>query len=246
MTDAESSLWWYRALHERVVAALINSFSGRRDIAILDVGCGTGGTMQTLIRSGYLNVCGIDLSEHAIRACRERGLNVQLGDMREAVKAVPAASLDVIILNDVIYFVPIERWPDILSSYREALKPGGIVIINAPALSAFRGMHDVAVGIKKRFNPRDLSRLLHPNHFQIEVRRFWPVLLSPLIYLTRLWQRVKLGFSPNMQIESDVSVPSRWVNNLMLAITRMEAKLPWVPGWASSLFVVLRVKKGAQ
>ena len=42
MFELESQLWWYRHLHERTQAALQQQFGQRRDMHILDAGCGTG------------------------------------------------------------------------------------------------------------------------------------------------------------------------------------------------------------
>lgn len=240
MAEAESVLWWYRALHERVIAGLKDSFGDRRDLAILDVGCGTGGTMQALRQAGYTKVRGIDLSEHAVRTCQERQLDAQLGDARHACSGISPHTLDAIVLNDIIYFLPLDAWPDIFSTYHQALRPGGIIIINAPALPAFRGIHDLAVGIDKRLRPIDLPRLFKTHEFTLERQRFWPVLLSPLIYTTRLGQRLKLALFRNVPVESDVAIPAPWLNHFLYKVTRLESKIPWVPSWASSLFVILR------
>src|SRR6478672_8830430 len=43
MDAAESSMWWYRALHRRLIAALADAGG-----AVLDAGCGTGGLLAHL------------------------------------------------------------------------------------------------------------------------------------------------------------------------------------------------------
>lgn len=44
MAKAERNHWWYRNLHYLVLDTIKNRFS-RRDIAIIDAGCGTGGVI---------------------------------------------------------------------------------------------------------------------------------------------------------------------------------------------------------
>ena len=44
MDAVEDHMWWYRALHRRLVAALAG-----RDGCVLDAGCGTGGLLARLL-----------------------------------------------------------------------------------------------------------------------------------------------------------------------------------------------------
>ena len=46
MDDAEDRMWWYRALHARLVEALAGALG-----PVLDAGCGTGGLLARLGRT---------------------------------------------------------------------------------------------------------------------------------------------------------------------------------------------------
>jgi hypothetical protein len=81
--------------------------------------------------------------------------------------------------------------------------------------------------------------LFDPADFQIRSQRYWPFLLSPLIYATRLEQRMKLALLRDVPVESDVSLPAPWLNALLYIVTRLEMRLPFAPWWGSSLFAVL-------
>ena len=59
MFELESQLWWYRHLHERTEAALQQQFGQRRDMQILDAGCGTGGMLDFLGQKGLRKSCGV-------------------------------------------------------------------------------------------------------------------------------------------------------------------------------------------
>lgn len=239
MAQVESRLWWYRALHQLTVDALAAHLRGRNAV-IVDAGCGTGGLLVFLRERGYQNCLGFDASPHAVAVCQERGLPVQLCDLRQMEQLPFPQSSDAIVSNDTLYFfTPAER-EGILKLFAKHLSSGGLLILNVPALRAFRGIHDMSVGIGHRFSKAEMEALLNSAGF-IPVRiRFWPFLLSPLIYAKRLSQRIRLRHSSRVPVRSDIDLPPAAVNWLFESITKMEnAFLSWKP-FGSSLFVVAR------
>src|SRR5262245_665803 len=72
MYRLEESLWWYRALHARALAAARRCLTGRRLPEILDAGCGTGAMARHLACLG--KVTAIDLSPVALGFAARRGL----------------------------------------------------------------------------------------------------------------------------------------------------------------------------
>ncbi|MEM6321127.1 MAG: class I SAM-dependent methyltransferase [Bacteroidota bacterium] len=236
MAATEAELWWYRVLHDLVYAQLAGD---NRDLAIVDAGCGTGGLLQMLIGKGFANAVGFDLSEHAINFCQDRQLNAFQGDMLEIGTYFLANSKDCIISNDVFYFLSEKEQLAFLRESYRLLKKGGQLIMNVPALAAFGGMHDLSVGIDKRFSKQQLQGLIRQTDFSIKKLNYWPFLLSPIIFAVRFGQRLKMRFFKNETITSDVALPSPTVNRLLYQITTFERQyLPWTP-WGSSLLVVL-------
>lgn len=99
---------------------------------ILDVGCGMGHFLFFLKISGFTDVTAIDLSQECLEHCRQMELlpaqkihrvemDVFLGGKREC--------FDVIVLNDVLEHLPKDTILTNLHTAREALRPGGRVII---------------------------------------------------------------------------------------------------------------------
>lgn len=237
MADAEGKLWWYRALHNLVREAVAAHSKGT-EARILDAGCGTGGLMQCLARQGYRNVSGFDLSPFAIEICRQRGLNARQGDLRDVNSG--SSKWDVIVSNDTLYYFSDSATQErIVRSFWQILAPGGLLILNLPALRCFRGRHDQAVGIKRRFSQEDVPRLLTPVGFKVVSSRYWPFLLSPLIFAVRFTQRLNTAFSKSdATAASDTRVPPRWLNELFAGITRFETTRLRAAPFGSSLFVV--------
>lgn len=95
---------------------------------VLDVGCGTGALAELLQAVPGLTYMGIDLSDVALSRARTRGLS-NAGFQQAAMEDwTPTDRYDAIIFNEVIYYVanPVE----VLARYREALTPGGTLIIS--------------------------------------------------------------------------------------------------------------------
>lgn len=79
----EDEYWWYVGLRDLVFSSIVK-FRGNvsNKSRILDAGCGTGATLEGL--NSYGQSYGIDVSEEAIRFCKQRGLrNVMKGSVEE-------------------------------------------------------------------------------------------------------------------------------------------------------------------
>jgi len=239
MAQVEGEHWWYRALHQ-LVADATALHPRRRQARVLDAGCGAGGLLQFLRALGFPHLSGFDISETALELCRQRGLPVIKGDLREAERMAAAESQEVIVSNDTLYFFTPAEQEEIVDGLRRLLAPGGLLVLNLPALKAFRGRHDLAVGIRQRFSRADIGRLLKPARFELCRACFWPFWLAPAIYGARLAQRCRLRLDPALEIKSDLWLPPRWLNAGLARLTRWEnAWLPWKP-LGSSLFLVAR------
>jgi SAM-dependent methyltransferase len=70
----------FSLLSSRILSGLMTPWGRNR---LLDVGCGTGATIDTYRRLGW-TVCGIDSSPDAVAAARARDLPVHFGDIFDA------------------------------------------------------------------------------------------------------------------------------------------------------------------
>ena len=103
---------------------------------ILEIGCGTGRILDSLIAKGFKNLTGIDFSTSQIDICKERELNCNLwsGDFLEFRREFSAKRFDLIFLHSVTQYFPSDDYFEMfLSAVFEALKPGGkILLIDVP------------------------------------------------------------------------------------------------------------------
>ncbi|MCX7591635.1 MAG: class I SAM-dependent methyltransferase [Kiritimatiellae bacterium] len=241
MALAERELWWYRALHELTYRAIRKAGFGQSP-SILDAGCGTGGLLLYLRQHGLENLRGLDIAPKAVEWCRRRGLQVDQESLLLTAKLYPPDTLDIVTSLDTLYFFDQEQQAEVIAQFRTVLRPRGLLVLNLPALNAFRGIHDLAVGIRRRFTKADVDRLLPCEDWTVIECMFWPFLLSPGIYVQRFCQRLKLHKSTTWTVTSDVALPSPWLNKLFLCLTKYENRLLRHRPWGSSLFVTARKK----
>ena len=236
MNDVENRHWWYRSLHELVLAHIKNNFESKQ-IHILDAGCGTGGLLDFLQNDNFSNLSGFDLSIDAVKSSLDKGLNVKALDLREFF--FQGKKYDVIISNDTLYYLTFEEQKKLLNNFYKSLNKGGVVFFNLPSFNAFEGIHDIAVGIKNRFNKQKIEDLVGLAQFDVQ-KIYWPFLLSPLIYLARLIQRFKLKHMKKIKIDSDIDIPSPLVNETLYWLVKFENKYIKRKPFGSSLFLILK------
>jgi SAM-dependent methyltransferase len=244
MAEVESRHWWFRALHRLVANTLLKHPLGRA-ARIVDAGCGTGGLLIFLRERGFQQLSGFDVSPDALAISHQRELPVRPGDLRQADQLVEPVSCDAIISNDTLYFFNSAEQERTLKHLADALAPNGLLIVNLPALRAFRGTHDLSVGITRRFTKREARRLFTSTGLSIVSIRFWPFLLSPFIYAVRVGQRTRLRQNSRCEMRSDIALPPALLNWVLEFVTRIEnAVLPWKP-FGSSLLVVAQKPSSA-
>jgi SAM-dependent methyltransferase len=239
MATCEKDLWWYKCLHDNTLQA-IQRHRVSPDKMILDAGCGTGGLLKKLISKGYKNLHGFDLSEDALQfASASTGLDLKLYDIQQAAAYYEPNTFDVIVSHDIVCLLPEGKDVIAIDQLFRILKPGGLLIINLPALNAFRGTHDLAVGITKRYNRSKVQNLVAP-HGKIESIIYWPFILSLPVYLTRLWQRTTMTSKKDQSFVSDVKMPAKVLNQLFYKISHLESAVFKNKPWGSSLFTVIK------
>jgi SAM-dependent methyltransferase len=239
MYEAEEKLWWYRILHEKILAEIQEEFTSNKDISILDIGCGTGGLLHFLRKNSYTNLHGIDYSEHSIHFSKSRNLNVQKLNIDDIPNVFPDQQFDVIICNDIFYCLDKIQIVNALQNIEAILKPNGIFLSNNNSFNIFYGTHDIAVGGKWRFTLKDFQEFTAKTSLQIQYYSYWTWVLSPLVLAIRISQQIqlKLGLIDTSKLVSDVSAPPDFLNEMFYRIVKIEEKFLKRGFFGSSLFL---------
>ncbi|HEY6046718.1 MAG TPA: class I SAM-dependent methyltransferase [Pyrinomonadaceae bacterium] len=204
MREVEDTHWWYVG-RRRIIADFVRRIcdqlraEGNSEPRILDIGCGTGGNLETL--SGFGRAEGVDISSEALDFCRARGLNnVRQG----AAETLPyeSESFDLVTGLDVV-----EHLDDDVSGLREmrrVLRPGGRMLLFVPAFMFLWGVQDDVSHHRRRYTVSELQHKLQQAGMSVERASYANISFFGPILLGRLFMRVT-GLRPASENNINVS-----------------------------------------
>ena len=128
-------------------------FSGASHNKLLDIGCGTGLNSMLFAGNGFF-VTGLETSAVAIGLARAIAPSINVLATSFPSPLVPRDSYAVITALDVIEHIDDDK--GMIRAVADALQPGGIVLISAPAFSFLWSVHDELAHHKRRYNREEL------------------------------------------------------------------------------------------
>ena len=234
MYDFEDGHWWYLALRKM----LLHWVKQIHPAVILDAGTGTGANLRMLHQSGYSAV-GVDISDHAIQFCRERGLQ-QI--VKASVTDLPyePQTFDLVISMDVLPFINVSDIPTVLAEFHRCLKPHGYVVVNLAALAWLQSEHDVAWDTKKRYRKAEVERVLQDAGFYIVKSTYRIFLLFPFIVLIKWLTNIQRLSDHTSETRGDTNKTSPLLNWIFSGVMEVEFFLNRFVNFpiGSSVFVV--------
>jgi 2-polyprenyl-3-methyl-5-hydroxy-6-metoxy-1,4-benzoquinol methylase len=108
---------------------------------VIDVGCGPGHLMAALQERGA-EVFGVDISREALRASREKGLNVERFDLTDPAAALPGAPYDLAVSCEVAEHLD-ERYADLFVEKLTRAAPRVFLTAAEPNTGLGPGLHHV-------------------------------------------------------------------------------------------------------
>jgi SAM-dependent methyltransferase len=247
MAVLEARMWWYRALHARLLDAIADHSvardipvrdTGARDTGagpiqdgpILDAGCGTGGLLTLL--DPKCTAYGLEWHEPAAAIARAKsGRPIARGSIND----MPFADgrFAIVIAADVLCHAAVEP-AQALGEIHRVLRPGGRLIVNMPAFRALMSAHDARVHNARRMNAGQTRAMLEAAGFRVRRLRYWNSLLLPLMVLRR-----KLPLLSSER--SDVAAFPPWLDRMLHGMTEFERRLPFgFPAGGSVLAIAER------
>ena len=222
--EIEDTHWWFVG-RRRIIKQILSSLELSSRPRILDVGCGTGGTLSLLAEFG--NVTGVEMEESAI----SRALARQVGEIRKG--GLPdnlpfsTESFDVITLLDVLEHIDDDH--SSLGALRALLAPGGYIILTVPAFPFLWSQHDIDNHHKRRYLASTLTNVIERAGLNIEHLTYYNMWFFPLAAAMRFMKK----FIPSKEIGSDLLLPGKFINRMFQSIFGSERHFVT---WASMPF----------
>lgn len=234
LAELEDHLWYFRSLHAHFQRALTCAFPKDRAASVLDAGCGTGGLARRLVRHRPdWEFTGLDISPVACELARSRMSGTVLeGDLERL--PFEGGEFDGVCSADAL--CQVEHPEKAMAEFFRVLRPGGVVILNAPACRSLYSYHDEAVGNRRRQSAAELRAMLSAAGFRGIQVTHWNTLLFPAIWVRR-------RFFPSKTKESDVKAPPlpiEWMLRGVMALEHAWLDLGFTLPFGLSVFVVAR------
>ncbi len=145
------------------VRARLSSYVGHfRDLApVADLGCGRGEFLD-LLREAGIAAQGVESNAAQAAECRDRGLEVELGDLLSFLRGRPDSSLGGVFAAQVAEHLPPRPLQDMLREAHRALRPGGLLLletVNPRSVTAFLEVYNRDLTHERPLHPDTLSFL---------------------------------------------------------------------------------------
>jgi 2-polyprenyl-3-methyl-5-hydroxy-6-metoxy-1,4-benzoquinol methylase len=147
----------YSAFNAYYRANYLSYMPADRGARILVISCGPGYLVNMLRERGYTAVLGIDSDAAKVDHARRKGLPCEVARAFEYLQSKPG-QFDVIIPEQELNHLTLDETIDFLSLCREALKPGGRVVVYAMnGANPFVGSENLSHNIDHFYNVTEYS-----------------------------------------------------------------------------------------
>ena len=214
---AERDHFWFRGFRRFVTPLLDEAAAGRRDLTMLDCGCGTGHNLLLLRQSG--RAFGIDITFSGLQYAASRG-DRQVAQASAGRLPFGDGLFDLVTSFDVIYSLPDDVERAAVSEMFRVLRPGGHLLLNVAAMPFLHGSHSVLSGEIRRYSRPGLRRLLEGAGFGIGRITYTNFTTLPLTAAVRFAQRFTGG---HRESAAEITIPSSPVNTLLTGMLSIES-----------------------
>jgi SAM-dependent methyltransferase len=212
--DEEFKHWWIATRFCYIDRALKSTIG--KQIDVLEVGCGTGQNIRYLRQQSpnreRINQCvGVDMH----LPTDFRPIWSTANDHWQRQLPSGDQKFDLILGMDVLEHI--ENDGQALRQWVQYLNPGGVLLLTVPAFEQLWSYHDVLLRHQRRYTAKQLMALagqceLNPIYLRYAFAPFFP-----LVFVIR-----KLKGSRTKPTSTDLKLPSQPINNLLLAIGKIE------------------------
>ncbi len=215
MASVEDRHFWFVQTRAIIRDAMVAAGLGP-DSRVMDLGCGTGGTMRTL--KDLVDWTGVDVNPFAARLAQERsGAPVVVAEA--ARLPFDDQAFDGVTALDVLEHIQDDAAA--LREIRRVLRPGGALIATVPCHPILFSSHDRALQHVRRYTRTGFLERLRDADFTVQRATWVNSLLFPLAAATRLADRLR----PDRKATSDAALGLGPLNDVFLRVFGWERRL---------------------
>ena len=234
LLEMQSKHFWYTGRH-RFVLEILKRYQTKRNFSAVDLGGGCGGWIDYLKKNipNQLNKIALADSSRVALLNAKKVIGTDIEVYQVDLMALEwQEKWDVAFLLDVI-----EHCPDDLAIVTQAakgLKPGGKLIITAPALDFFWSHNDDYAKHLRRYNKKQFKQIADDANLKLIDCRYFMFFLSPLLWLSRKTKPKNLSKKAILKaIEREHKAPPMIANKILSTIFKAETpigqilRFPW-------------------
>jgi SAM-dependent methyltransferase len=233
----EDHIWFRWRLRETLKAFKEYGIDTSKKLHLLEVGTGGSHLRKQLEDATGWTIDGCDLNRTALeqgKSCRGQALLYNILDEHPDYMN----RYDGVVMFDVIEHI--KDYDSFISASLKHVKPGGLVLVNVPALQICYSKYDEAIGHYRRYNSKSLSQVFTKQKIVDPMTYYWGLTLVPVLFV-RKWMMMFI----NNDIKTVVSKGMQPQSALSEGILRL---LMYVDGFFNRRFlgssVLLVAKKG--
>jgi SAM-dependent methyltransferase len=182
LREVEDRHFWFVGRRQVVLSALRRAVPDLASRRLFDVGCGSGGLLAFLSRSGVAVAGACDVYPESLRLVRAQ-LDVPLLRVDEGRRLPLGRGYDLLGMFDVL-----EHIDDDVGALRalgESLAPGGALVLTVPAHPRLYDEMDEIAFHRRRYERAGLRRVLEEGGFEVRLLSHFMSPLVPILILIR-------------------------------------------------------------
>lgn len=233
----EDTHWWHRAKREIIASVIQKQIDkSKNKLRILEIGAGTSLLIKEFIHSA--DTFALDRSKTALALSKKNGIGNTIHADLGTYTGYKKNFYDIVVAADVL-----EHLEDDFGAVKkiyDMLKKGGIFIIHVPAHQSLFSYWDKSLGHFRRYEKKDLHKLIKSAPFVISFLSFRLPTIYPFVRLFR-----KFSKETKQKRKSDFEQFSL-LNTPLYLFTKVEDALirskTITPNFGLSLFAIAKKK----